>query len=119
MRKFHFILRAAALVVFPGGFGTLDELFDTLCLRQTRRMQQIPVILYGREYWDSVIDLKRLADEGVVDDEDLKLIDYAETPHEAWDIIARFHRLKLSHEQWPPDATKVGEVSAATGTDDA
>ena len=75
MRKFHFILRAAALVVFPGGFGTLDELFETLCLRQTRRMQQIPVILYGRKYWDSIIDFQRLADEGVVDDEDLKLIE--------------------------------------------
>ena len=98
MRKFHFILRAAALVVFPGGFGTLDELFDTLCLRQTRRMQQIPVILYGREYWDSVINLQQLADEGVVDDEDLKLIDYAETPQQAWNIIAKFHGLKLSEE---------------------
>ena len=101
MRKFHFILRAAALVVFPGGFGTLDELFENLCLRQTRRMQQIPVILYGREYWDSVINLKQLADEGVVDDEDLKLVNYAETPREAWDIIARVHRLKLSDDQWP------------------
>ncbi len=93
MRKFHFILRAAALVVFPGGFGTLDELFDTLCLRQTRRMQQIPVILYGRAYWDSVIDFEYLADEGVIDDEDLKLIDYAETPQQAWDVIAKFHGL--------------------------
>jgi uncharacterized protein (TIGR00730 family) len=99
MRKFHFILRAAALVVFPGGFGTLDELFDTLCLRQTRRMQQIPVILYGREYWDSVINLQQLADEGVVDDEDLKLVDYAETPQQAWNIIAKFHGLKLSDEK--------------------
>jgi uncharacterized protein (TIGR00730 family) len=96
MRKFHFILRAAALVVFPGGFGTLDELFDTLCLRQTRRMQQIPIILYGREYWDSVINLNRLADEGVIDDEDLKLVEYAETPHEAWQIIAKFHGLASS-----------------------
>jgi uncharacterized protein (TIGR00730 family) len=94
MRKFHFILRAAALVIFPGGFGTLDELFDTLCLRQTRRMQQIPIILYGREYWDSVISLKRLADEGVIDDEDLKLVEYAETPQQAWNTIAKFHGLK-------------------------
>ena len=93
MRKFHFILRAAALVVFPGGFGTLDELFDTLCLRQTRRMQQIPVILYGREYWDSVINFQHLADEGVIDDEDLKLVSYAETPQEAWTIITKFHGL--------------------------
>ncbi|HEX4413296.1 MAG TPA: TIGR00730 family Rossman fold protein [Lacipirellulaceae bacterium] len=93
LRKFHFVLRAAALVVFPGGFGTLDELFDCLCLRQTRRMQQIPIILYGREYWDSVITFKQLADEGVVDDDDLKLIDYAESPQQAWDIIAQFHGL--------------------------
>ena len=93
MRKFHFVLRAAALVVFPGGFGTLDELFDTLCLRQTRRMQQIPVILYSRKYWDSIINFQRLADEGVIDDEDLKLINYAETPKEAWEIIAKFHGL--------------------------
>jgi uncharacterized protein (TIGR00730 family) len=94
MRKFHFILRAAALVVFPGGFGSLDELFETLCLRQTRRMQQIPVILYCREYWDSIISFQHLADEGVIDDEDLKLINYAETPQEAWAIITRFHGLK-------------------------
>ncbi len=93
MRKFHFVLRAAALVVFPGGYGTLDELFDTLCLRQTRRMQQIPVILYSREYWDSIINFQQLADEGVIDDEDLKLIYYAETPEEAWTIIAKFHGL--------------------------
>ena len=116
MRKFHFILRAAALVVFPGGFGTLDELFDTLCLRQTRRMQQIPVILYGREYWDGIIHLKRLADEGVVDDDDLRLVDYAETPREAWDIIARFHRLKLSHEMWPLEADSAGAAAPTPGS---
>ncbi|MCC7474261.1 MAG: TIGR00730 family Rossman fold protein [Pirellulales bacterium] len=91
MRKFHFVLRAAALVVFPGGFGTLDELFDCLCLRQTRRMQQIPIILYGRSYWDGVINFKFLTDEGVIDDDDLQLISYAETPRQAWDIIAQFH----------------------------
>lgn len=93
MRKFHFVLRAAALVVFPGGFGTLDELFDCLCLRQTRRMQQIPIILYGRQYWDAVINFRHLTDEGVIDDDDLKLIDYAETPQQAWDIIKKFHGL--------------------------
>lgn len=91
MRKFHFILRAAALLVFPGGFGTLDELFNTLCLRQTGRMQAIPIILYGREYWDSIINFQQLADEGVIADEHLDLIDYAETPEEAWAIIAKFH----------------------------
>ncbi len=91
LRKMHFLLRAKALVVFPGGFGTLDELFDALTLRQTRRMQEIPIVLYGREYWDRVIDFQFLADEGVIADEHLDLIEYAETPQEAWDIIARFH----------------------------
>jgi uncharacterized protein (TIGR00730 family) len=94
MRKFHFVLRAAALVLFPGGFGTLDELFEILCLRQTARMQQIPVILYGRKYWDSIVNFRQLANEGVVGDDDLKLLDYAQTPHEAWEIIAKFHGLK-------------------------
>jgi uncharacterized protein (TIGR00730 family) len=94
IRKFHFILRAKALVVFPGGYGTLDELFDTLCLRQTRRMQAIPIILYGREYWESIIDFPKMADEGVIDDDDLKLISWAESPEEAWKIIADFHGVK-------------------------
>lgn len=91
VRKFHFLLRAKALVAFPGGFGTLDEVFETITLRQTRRMQEIPIILYGREYWERVIDFQFLADEGVIDDEDLDLFHYAETPEEAWEIIARFH----------------------------
>ena len=90
MRKFHFILRAAALVVFPGGFGTLDELFNTLCLRQTSRMQEIPIILFGRSYWDSIVDFQQLADEGVIADKHLTLIDYAETPEEAWKIITEY-----------------------------
>lgn len=91
MRKFHFILRAAALVVFPGGYGTLDELFNCLCLRQTGRMQAIPIILYGKEYWDSVINFQSLADEGVIADEHLDLISYADSPEEAWKLIADFH----------------------------
>ncbi len=93
MRKFHFILRAAALVVFPGGYGTLDELFNTLCLRQTGRMQSIPIILYGRRYWESVIDFQFLADEGVIADEHIDLVSYAETPEEAWQTIAKFHNV--------------------------
>jgi uncharacterized protein (TIGR00730 family) len=95
LRKMHFLLRAKALVVFPGGFGTLDELFDALTLRQTGRMQAIPIILFGREYWDRVIDFQFLADEGVIADEHLDLLSYAETPQEAWDIIARFHNVQV------------------------
>jgi uncharacterized protein (TIGR00730 family) len=92
LRKMHFLMRAKALVVFPGGFGTLDELFDALTLRQTQRMQEIPIILFGRAYWNRVIDFQFLADEGVIADEHLDLISYAETPEEAWNIITRFHR---------------------------
>ncbi len=91
MRKFHFILRAQALVVFPGGFGTLDELFDALTLRQTNRMQDIPIIMFGREFWQKVIDFQYLADEGTIDDADLDLFRYAETAEEAWNMIRQFH----------------------------
>ncbi len=91
LRKLHFVLRAKALVVFPGGFGTLDELTDALTLRQTHRMQEIPIILFGRAYWDRVIDFQFLADEGVIADEHLELIAYAETPEETWEMICRFH----------------------------
>jgi uncharacterized protein (TIGR00730 family) len=87
----HFMLRAKALVAFPGGFGTLDELFDALTLRQTNRMQEIPVILFGREYWERVIDFEFLADEGVIRDEHLELIQFADTPQAAWEAIAHFH----------------------------
>jgi uncharacterized protein (TIGR00730 family) len=91
MRKFHFILRAKALVAFPGGYGTLDELFETLTLRQTRRMQEIPVILFGREFWEKAVNFQFLADEGVIDDADLDLFQYAQTPEQAWEMICQFH----------------------------
>jgi uncharacterized protein (TIGR00730 family) len=91
LRKMHFLLRAKALLAFPGGFGTLDEVFDALTLRQTRRMQEIPVIMYGREYWRRVIDFQFLADEGVIEDEHLSLVDFADTPEEAWNLVAKFH----------------------------
>ena len=93
IRKFHFVLRAMALVAFPGGFGTIDELFEVLTLRQTGRMQHIPVIIVGKEYWSRAIDFQYLADEGVVTDEDLKLFEYAETAEETWEIIREFHKL--------------------------
>jgi uncharacterized protein (TIGR00730 family) len=89
IRKFHFLLRAKALVAFPGGFGTLDELFDALALRQTERMQAIPVILFGREYWEHVIDFPFLADAGMIADGDLDLFDFADTAEEACAIVQR------------------------------
>ncbi len=92
LRKMHFLLRAKALVAFPGGFGTLDELFEVLNLRETNRIQPMPIVLFGREYWNRVIDFQFLADEGLIGDEDLELFSYAESPEEAWDIIQQFHR---------------------------
>ena len=91
LRKFHFILRAAAVVLFPGGFGTLDEMFETLTLRQTHRMQPVPIILFGRDYWSKVIDFQHLADTGVIADHHLDLFTYAESPEEAWQQILDFH----------------------------
>ena len=91
LRKLHFLLRAQALVAFPGGFGTLDEVFETLTLRQTGRMQEIPVVLFGRSYWDRVVDFRFLVEEGVITEEHLGLITYAETPEEAWEVIRRHH----------------------------
>lgn len=92
LRKFHFLLRAKALVVFPGGFGTLDELFDALTLRQTNRMQKIPIVMYGPEYWNQAVNLQFLADQGAIEDEHLRLVEYADTPQEAWDAILRFYQ---------------------------
>jgi uncharacterized protein (TIGR00730 family) len=91
LRKFHFILRAAAVVLFPGGFGTIDEMFETLTLRQTHRMQPVPIILYGRDYWSKVINFQALADSGVIADHHLDLFSYAETPEDAWQQILDFH----------------------------
>ncbi|MBC8352115.1 MAG: prepilin peptidase [Planctomycetes bacterium] len=99
LRKMHFLFRAKALVVFPGGFGTMDELFDALTLRQTHRMQAIPIILFGEDYWTRVIDFQFLADEGVIADEHLDLVDFAETPEEAWKIITKFHGQGVPDEQ--------------------
>jgi uncharacterized protein (TIGR00730 family) len=93
IRKMHFLLRAKGLVVFPGGYGTLDELFEVLTLLQVQRMQPIPVILYGREFWDGALNLEYLADEGTIRDEHLSLAQYADSPREAWEIIRGFYRL--------------------------
>jgi uncharacterized protein (TIGR00730 family) len=92
IRKLHFLLRAKALVVFPGGYGTIDELFDALTLRQTGRMQNIPIIIFGRKYWEHAINLPFMADEGTIEDRDLDLVRFVDTPQEAWRIIQDFHR---------------------------
>jgi uncharacterized protein (TIGR00730 family) len=90
-RKMHFLIRARALVAFPGGYGTLDELFETLTLIQTRKMPPVPIVLFGREFWEKAINLPYLVEEGTIAPEDLDLVSYAETAAEAWETIARFH----------------------------
>jgi uncharacterized protein (TIGR00730 family) len=92
IRKLHFMLRARALVALPGGFGTLDELFETLTLIQTRRMQHVPVILVGEAYWRRLLDAQFLAAEGMIDAEDRDLFAYAETAADIWRIIVDWYR---------------------------
>lgn len=89
IRKMHLLMRARSLVAFPGGFGTLDELFETLTLIQTRKVTPIPVLLFGKEFWDKVIDFEALVEEGTIDCEDLALFEFVETAEEAWDRISK------------------------------
>lgn len=91
LRKMHFLLRAKALVAFPGGFGTLDELFETLTLIQTGKVDPVPVVLFGRAYWDRLVDWQFLVDEGTIAPGDLDLVTYAETAAEAWKAILDFY----------------------------
>jgi uncharacterized protein (TIGR00730 family) len=91
LRKMHLLLRAKALVAFPGGFGTLDELFEVLTLVQTRKIKPVPIVLVGEEYWRRAIDVGFLADEGVIDAEDLELFWFAETADEIWNSILEWY----------------------------
>ena len=100
LRKMHFLHRAKALVAFPGGFGTLDELFEVLTLVQTRKINPVPIVLVGEEYWRRAVDIGFLADEGVIDAEDRELFWFAETADEIWNSILHWYdvcdaRLKL------------------------
>ncbi|MDX1698262.1 MAG: TIGR00730 family Rossman fold protein, partial [Thiohalobacterales bacterium] len=87
IRKMHFLMRARALVVFPGGYGTLDELFETLTLIQTKKVKPVPVLLFGREYWERIVNFDALVDEGTIHPRDIDLFRYVETAAEAWAAI--------------------------------
>ncbi len=91
LRKLHFLLRAKALVAFPGGYGTIDELFEVLTLAQTRKIKPIPIVLVGEAYWRRAVDIDFLVDEGVIDLEDRDLFWFAETAQEIWDGILHWH----------------------------
>lgn len=94
IRKMHFLQRARALVAFPGGFGTLDELFETLTLIQTKKAARVPVILYDKAFWQKLINFELLVEEGVISASDLELIQYADTPEHAWQLILDYYQLK-------------------------
>ena len=87
IRKMHFLMRAKGLVVFPGGFGTMDELFETLTLVQTHKIKPIPIVLFGREFWERFLRFDMLVEEGTISPEDLSLFQYVETAEEAWKIL--------------------------------
>ena len=87
IRKMHFLMRARAVTAFPGGFGTLDELFETLTLIQTDRMRRVPVLLFGEDFWRRIINWEALADAGTISPEDLDLFHFVETAEEGWEII--------------------------------
>ena len=93
LRKMHFMMRAKALVAFPGGFGTLDELFEVITLVQTRKARQVPIVLFGSDYWKRLINFDLLVEEGVISPADLDLFTFADAHEAAWEAIKTFYRL--------------------------
>ena len=93
LRKMHFLMRAKAVAVFPGGFGTFDEFFELLTLVQTGKVTPLPILLYGREFWNRVVNFEALAEEGVIAPDDLKLFHFVETAEEGWDIVKAHYGL--------------------------
>jgi uncharacterized protein (TIGR00730 family) len=93
LRKMHFMMRAKALVAFPGGFGTLDELFEVITLVQTRKSKPVPIVLFGTDYWKRLFNFEVLIEEGAISADDMKLITYVDTPEDAWEAIRAFYSL--------------------------
>ena len=93
LRKMHFMLRARAIVAFPGGFGSFDELFEVLTLMQTKKVTRFPVILMSKEFWNQMVHFQEMIEFGVIDDGDMKVIHFAETAEEAWEIIRNHYQL--------------------------
>jgi uncharacterized protein (TIGR00730 family) len=93
LRKMHFMMRAKALVAFPGGFGTLDELFEVITLVQCKKAKPVPIVLFGSEYWKRLLHFDVLVDEGMISPEDVDLFKLVDDPQDAWDHIVRFYDL--------------------------
>lgn len=100
VRKLHFMLRAKALVAFPGGFGTLDELFEALTLVQTGKIEPLPIVLFGEKYWRRLIDFDYLVDEGTIDEKDIHLFTYADKAVDAWSYIKNFYESMKNSGQY-------------------
>lgn len=99
IRKMHFLMRASAIAVFPGGFGTLDELFETLTLIQTGRMRRVPVLLFGKEFWHSIVNWDALSEAGTISPEDINLFRFVDTAEEAMSHIEDWHLPKTRREK--------------------
>jgi uncharacterized protein (TIGR00730 family) len=93
IRKMHFMLRARAIVAYPGGFGSFDELFEVLTLMQTKKVDRFPIILVGKTFWQEVINFHRMLEHGVIEQADVDLIYFVETAQEAWDVIRNWYQL--------------------------
>ena len=93
IRKMHLLMRARTLVAFPGGFGTMDELFETLTLIQTEKITPVPVLLFGESFWKKVVNFEALVEEGTIDREDLDLFKFVDTAEEAWEAISQAKQL--------------------------
>ncbi|WP_137895726.1 TIGR00730 family Rossman fold protein [Ramlibacter sp. 2FC] len=93
LRKMHFMMRAKALVAFPGGFGTLDELFEVITLVQTKKAKPVPIILFGTDYWKRLFNFDVLIEEGAISPEDLELFQYVDSPQAGWDAVCEFYAL--------------------------
>ena len=95
LRKMHFMMRAKALVAFPGGFGTLDELFEIITLVQTQKAAPVPIILFGTSYWRRLINFDVLVEDGVISPEDMNLLTFTDDPQVAWETIRSFYALEI------------------------
>lgn len=109
LRKMHFLLRARAVAVFPGGFGTFDESFELLTLVQTQKVKPMPILFFGREFWDRVVDFDALVEEGVISPDDLKLFTFCENAEEAWAYVCEYYR------KGSPDLSRIAARSADEG----
>ncbi len=93
LRKMHFLLRARAIVVYPGGFGSFDEVFEVLTLIQTKKMKPLPVILVGAEHWKSIVRFEMLVEQGLIDASDMDILTFVDSAQDAWDTIQRWYEL--------------------------